>query len=181
MSKTKLVWLLAGGLMFGSAQSSFAMRFEHGKGDPAKPISNSAWPQGVKELANRENRIGGYAINGDDWFYYIGDAKVFNEFLAQYAKVQATSLKLVLVVGSGTTASHKGDWQLNAVGETDKPSATVYLPVGGHINLEDLKVPLNIKVEVELTEAVKKFVAEHEAQQKAEQPEAALRLAPDRR
>ena len=75
MLKTKVGWLLAGGLLLGGAQSTLAMRFEHGKGDPAKPISNSGWPQGVKELANRKDRIAGYAINAADWFYYAGSAK----------------------------------------------------------------------------------------------------------
>ncbi len=86
--KKRLVGFVALVLMLTGAQAAFAMGGTHGKGDPKKPISVSTWPKGVTELANCEDRIGGHWINASDWFHYAGDAKAFNEFLQQYAKIK---------------------------------------------------------------------------------------------
>jgi len=45
------------------------------------------WPKGLKELMNVKGRVGGYFFNSDNYFYFTGDAKTFNAFLAQYAAI----------------------------------------------------------------------------------------------
>lgn len=170
--KKQGVWFVALVLMLTGAQAASAMGGTHGKGAPKKPVSVSTWPKGVAGLANREDRTGGYWINASDWFYYAGDAKAFNEFLQQYAKVQGTPRILVLggvkgLAGAfGSAAATGHDWELSVAG-WGQASATVTLPLEGRIRLKDIHVPANIQVVFvgEPNREVETFLAERNVKQ----------------
>lgn len=135
-------------LMMGCAQAALAMGGEYGKGDPKHPIGNSTWPTGLDVMANRADRIGGYWINSLDTFLYAGDAKAFNNFLQQYARVEGSH---TLYIYTDHTYDHftlqprsgQKDWELNA----GYGMATVNLSLNGRINLRDLRIPRNIRIE----------------------------------
>ena len=158
-------------LVTGCTQVAIAMAGEFGKNDSAHPLVNSSWPANVAVMVNRPDRISGHWINALDTFFYAGDAKAFNDFLQQYAKVPGTHILLlagkskndpvtdfVLQPDGGLAA----DWQLQAgVG-----MANVMLPLNGRIALHDLRVPNNIDIDYvgERTKEVKAFLGRHPRQ-----------------
>lgn len=152
------------------APAAFALGGEHGKGDPKRPISSSAWPAGVTELVNRTDRIGGFWINQSDVFYYAGDAAAFNTFLARYAAVKAAPLRLVLQ-GWGGAPWHKEltvryDWRLSLIGWRTF-DVQVAFPLDGRIPLKAITVPANVEIVYsgEKSADVERFLAEHRARQ----------------
>ena len=165
------------------------------KGEPVGGVSD--WPEGLKELVNIDDRVGGYAIQSDtlggypsysdDVFYFRGDAKAFAKFLDQYAKLKDTPLRLVLHPGRGMNlkpGDSKGDpidWSLTVwsrawheIPETGKTPVqkgydiTVDLYLGGNIDLKDLEVPLEI--EVQSGGEIEQFIAHHQAKQSLVKP-----------
>lgn len=159
--------------MAAGSRAAVAMAGKHGKGDPKHPISASFWPKGVEVVANRTDRFGGYWINASDVFYYAGDAKDFNEFLQQYAKVQVASLTLTidgssssLLAGGFGQEGGQADWQLSVTGWS-KSRVGLVLPLGRQIALKDLKVPVNVDINYvgEKTPEVTTFLAAHKALQ----------------
>jgi hypothetical protein len=151
---------------------------------------HDGWPKGLKELMNVKGRVGGYMINADDYFYFSGDAKAFNAFLAQYAAI-GEAHRLILHPGQGLDKrpwSKKDlkpiDWFVEvtnrawrAIGrrkENEPPpkgyAVTVHLWVGGNVGLETLHVPLNVTVKS--SGEIERFVAEHETKQSLVRKEA---------
>ncbi len=109
-------------------------------GGPVVPSAD--WPEGVKELVNREARVHSYWGKGvfltrsvvlggaekevqacpvtvHEFFCFADDTNAFNDFLAQYAMLKDTPLTLVLHPGCGGASSPwekekqiPFDWQL---------------------------------------------------------------------
>ena len=153
-------------LLLGAARAALAMAGEYGKGDPKHPVGNSSWPAGTEVLANRTDRIGGYWVNSMDTFFYAGDAKAFNRFLQQYSKVTGSHyLALTNYAHDAFTlqpaSGGRQDWQLQA----GYGSASVSLSLNGRIALRDLRIPRNIRVELEgaHTREIDAFLAGHPA------------------
>ena len=179
----KMFGLIAALVMLAWVQPAFSMGGEYGKGDPKSPSWKLQWPVGVKELVNGENRVGGFWINSNDWFYFAGDTDSFNNFLEQYSKLQDTPLTLVLHAGKalpGTLGDKETatipDWQVSIIDNAwtreamkDKVlpktqyTVTVNLWLGGQVDLKGLKVPNSI--EVKSGGEIENFVAQHKTKQ----------------
>jgi hypothetical protein len=156
---TSLSWGLFG--IFAMASAVWALAGVFG----AEPTGrNTGWIPGIYELANRPNRFGGYFVNAQDVFCYRGDAREFNAFLSQYAKLAGTPLVLYLHVGlknirlpwPDQTVKLDPDWTLYVSPKSwsmyrDEPNAPDFITrtdiwLGGKIRREDIKVPENITV-----------------------------------
>jgi len=156
---------------------------------PARlPVGGSpAWPAGLRELLNREGRVYGFFVNANDFFFYLGDTEALNEFLAQYAKLKDTPLTLVLHSAQGKTGrlgygekKIQFDWEVKVLARgwspeappdptTEKPGYVVIVDLwlGGNIDLDKLKVPLNVKVKSR--GEIEKFIGDHEANRNQDQ------------
>ena len=129
------------------------------------------WPRELVELLTGQDTANGIWINANDFYYYAGDTDTFNEVLKKYAELRNTPLKLILHPGRGMTGS-LGDepnipfeWEVRVMRWHDDPSevpllVTLELWLGGQIQLEDVKVPLNIQVKS--GGELEKFVEIHE-------------------
>ena len=145
-----------------------------------KPVvRQDRWPAGVAELAGSRTRVRGYGHNfGCDAYYYAGDAKAFNAFLGEYAKLKGTPLPLIIHPGLGikgraaqTDPDVRFDWLLyvdalipREIAKKDPPPKgrpTLHLYLGDNIGLDELLVPL--EVEVKADNALDDFVSEHTA------------------
>jgi hypothetical protein len=155
----------------------FALRLTFPNDRPV--VRQERWPDGLAELANSRARVKGYGHNfGCDAYYYAGDAKAFNAFLAEYAKLKGTPLLLTLHPGLGvkgraaqTDPDVRFDWLLYVdalmLSEDAKKAPqpkcrpTLHLYLGDNIGLDELLVPL--EVEVKADNALDDFVSEHTA------------------
>ena len=144
------------------------------------------WPEGTRELVNREGRVHGYFVNACDILFFAGDTSAFNEFLEQYAMLKDTPLTLVLHPGRGMAGSPWDkekkipfEWQVNILGRgwsrrypeppTADESKYVVLPelwLGGQVQLDKVEIPLN--VEVKSGGEIERFIAAHEARRLAQ-------------
>jgi len=159
------------------------MNYPNDRPIPVQP----EWPAGVGDLANAKGRASGYMVNANDWVFFAGDAKAFNAFLEQYAKVKDIPLVLVLHPGRGLTGGlgedpkTPYDWQLEIIRRgwgAEMPEAyknspskylvTVHLYLGGNIRLAELEVPLEI--EVQSGGEIEQFIAHHQAKQSLVMP-----------
>src|SRR5262249_17849404 len=136
------------------------------------------WPEGMKDLANRPDRVHGYWVNETDVFFYNGDSKAFNEFADGYSQLKGTQLRVVLHAGTkkarspwDTAARDIPDaWSLHAPSDPlDKdgvPKAgngyytRVDVWLGSQVKLEELRIPAN--VEVVSGGEIEKFIAERQ-------------------
>ena len=82
-------------------------------------VNEQAWPEGMKELANTRNRIGGFFEKVEDTFFFAGSATEFNAFLIDYSTIRDIERhRLVLRPGKGQASSLKGgnrrpcDWMI---------------------------------------------------------------------
>jgi hypothetical protein len=69
-----------------SAWRAFGLGADYQNGQPVG--GTSSWPEGLKELVNKTNRVHGYFVNAEDLFFFSGSATNFSEFLHDYAKIQ---------------------------------------------------------------------------------------------
>lgn len=155
---------------------------------PGRPVGRASyWPEGLGQLVDRENRVHGFFVNASDFFYFTGDVNAFNEFLEQYAMLKDTPLRLVLHAGRGMAGSPWDEdkeipfeWQVSAFGwgwpeekypevpATDETESVVMMDLwlGGRVELDEVKVPLN--VEVKSGGEIERFTATHEARRQAQ-------------
>ena len=140
----------------------------------------------VRDLLLSQKPAYAYWVNSLDYFYYSGDTKAFNEFLERYSKLPEPSAMerppqrwLVLHVGSGETKTLlegkplSYDWSVTGsdffafVPAGQHPAAALELEVwiGCHIQLDQLKVPLNI--ELKSGGEIEKLIEKHQAAQRA--------------
>src|SRR5262245_1242854 len=76
------------------------------------------WAEGVLEVVNLKSRVYSRWVNGNESFYYRGDARDLNEALRKYAAVKDEPRRLILLPGQGKTQSFGGkpidfDWRLH--------------------------------------------------------------------
>ena len=96
MARFSLFALALLGWVF-TASEVFALGSDHPKG----PVTgNELWPEGLKQLANRPDRVHGFWVNETDVFFYNGDSKAFNQFADGYGKLKGTALRVVLHAGT---------------------------------------------------------------------------------
>lgn len=98
------------------------------------------WAVGILEVVNLRSRVYTQWVNGNESFYYKGDANALNEAIVKFAAVKDDQRRLVLLPGAGKTRSFGGKeieftWQLHvpsgiyrAVSREKHAVMTVYLP-----------------------------------------------------
>ena len=81
------------------AMEAHAMGGNH---PPGKFVAGTKkdWPQGLSELINTGDRVGGYWVNQGDFFFYRGDAAALKPFLEAYGKLPNSPLVVMLHVGT---------------------------------------------------------------------------------
>jgi hypothetical protein len=162
-----------------TAPEAFALGSDHPEGPVA---GNESWPEGLKVLANWQNRVHGYWVNETDVFFYAGESGAFNKFMEGYSKLKNTGLRVVVHAGAKKARSpwDKAErdipvaWSLHA---SFSPLDKVVVPnagdrfytrvdvwLGSRLKLEDLRIPA--AVEVVSGGEIEKFIAEHRSQQK---------------
>jgi hypothetical protein len=77
---------------------------EGGEGN-APRVKQPEWAEGVIDVVNLKSRVYYFWVNGNENFYYRGDAKALNEALRTYAAVKADQRRLVLLPGRKQTMS----------------------------------------------------------------------------
>ncbi|MGC9317001.1 MAG: hypothetical protein ACP5KN_03065 [Armatimonadota bacterium] len=154
---------------------------------PEAPVRQQAdWPDGLADLLNREGRVYGYSAFASDHFFFAGKTPAFNDFLAQYAKLDGAPLTLIIHAGQGALALpwEEGaqaipfEWRVSVLGrdrredapETNAPApdhrlVQIDLWLGSWVELPELEVPLNVKVES--GGEIAAFIAAHEAKRQA--------------
>jgi hypothetical protein len=92
--------LVALAMAAGSYRTAFAMDF-FSTGN--KPVHNPGWPKGAAAVYNNVARVAerGRGDSGNDKAEFRGDTKDFNEVLADFAKVDAKTKRLVVHDGVG--------------------------------------------------------------------------------
>jgi hypothetical protein len=97
------------------------------------------WAQGVVGVVNLRSRVYSMWVNGNENFYYRGDARALNEALEKFAAVKDEVRQVILLPGSGRTQTFRGqpvdfDWQLHvpsgiyrAVSKRTHAVLTVYI------------------------------------------------------
>ena len=156
-----------------------------------RPVGGSPqWPVGLKGLIESAPRVDGYFVNANDFFQYRGPTQALNLFLARYAGLGGTPLTVVLHAGKGQVRKGWGarqpqpcDWKLSVLRRGRHPQAPkqrgaegglyvvmVDVWLGGDVQLDGLKAPLN--VEVRSGGEIEKFIAAHKAEQKKLRPPA---------
>jgi hypothetical protein len=140
-------------------QNAFGLGADHLSGQPVG--GSSAWPDGVKELVNRTNRVHGYFVNSEENFFFSGSTTNFSEFLLAYSKIQGVERhQLVLHEGTGEAkspwakAGKPCDWKIYACPKSwlakdanEKAFILqVHLWMGGKIALDQIAVPSNVQL-----------------------------------
>jgi hypothetical protein len=146
-----------------AARNVFGLGGDYANG---QPVSQPAWPAGMKDLANAPSRIGGMFVNAEDIFFFAGTAPEFSAFLDDYSKIRNLHRhRLVLLRGAGEMGSLVSgsrkvcDWKLQG-----RPNASnfqlhlgtvthdagymleVHFWTEGRIALEEVAVPKNVEV-----------------------------------
>jgi hypothetical protein len=84
----------------------------------APRVKQPGWAEGVLDVVNLKSRVYSQWVNGNENFYYRGDARAVNEALRKYAAVKDYARRLILLPGRGTAHTFGGkpvafDWQLH--------------------------------------------------------------------
>jgi len=105
----------------------------------APVVKQPEWAKGVLEAVNLKSRVYSIWVNGNENFYFSGDARALNEAIGKFAEVQSDVRRLIILPGSGKTQTFAGkqipfDWQLHvpsgiykAVAKKDHAEMTVYI------------------------------------------------------
>ena len=161
-----------------TAPEVFALGSDHPKGPVA---GNQQWPDGLKDLANRPERVHGFWVNETDVFFYNGDSKALNKFMDDYSKLKNTALRIVLHPGTQKARSpwdkaerdipvawslHASSSPLDAIG-VPNAGAGFYTRIdvwlGSPLKLNELIIPGN--TEVLSGGEIDRFIAECRKQQ----------------
>src|SRR5262245_36225882 len=129
-----------------------------------EPVSDNAqWSRGVLAVANHPSRVYRRWINGNEAFYFRGDARSLNAALERFAAVEAPEREVVIEPGPGRTQTFAGkevgcDWVLEVpsgiyLALARKESGTrallkharltVFAP-GGGVDLQAVKIPRGV-------------------------------------
>lgn len=84
----------------------------------APAVNQPGWAQGVIDVVNLKSRVYSVWVNGNEYFFYRGDAQALNEAMIKFGTVRADVHRLILLPGAGKTQTFHGkaiefDWQLH--------------------------------------------------------------------
>lgn len=134
--------------------------FERGQGADSHPDN---WPKGLMPLLVLQQHEGGVWVNGNDFYWFVGDTAALNKFLAEAAKIEGGTLQIRYNEGKGV-GRHLGgggpgvpmDWQLSILSRgwsddwpKDSPTpCLIRIDVwpGEKIDPKALTIPAAIKV-----------------------------------
>ena len=168
-------------LLAGTLDSAVGLGF-HDFGDGRlSPLNYRDWP-GIMSVITHHPWVYHQEWNGNEHFCYRSDAKVLNEVLTKYAAVEAIAREVVLLPGIGSMAtlgnmSIEYDWHVHIRGFSSAVAAedkgffvcptypTVWVSVGGSIDLKGLRVPKGIGV-LGLTDLRRRYVHAFTSQSK---------------
>ena len=163
-----------------------AMTEPYPEGRIIAPITRGDEPPGepalLSELMNFPGRVygdHGFFSELGDWenLYFQGDTATLNRFLEQYSKLKFKPLWLVIHVGQPSAHAQFGgkldkeiryDWSYTRQipeKKTDPETVWVNLWLGGQVQFDQIKVPLNL--ELKSGGEIEKFIEKHQAAQKA--------------
>ena len=165
MRKTVFICLICVLALFPLSRV-WALRMEHTIGANGRFVDYFPfWPSEFVDLVNSGGCIGGFCINANDWFFFRGDAKIFNEFLKAYGSLKNTPLQVIIHAGSerpglpwdSSRPTSLYDWQLEILERgwgvpkiPNKPEekyiVTVNLWIDKQIKLSDVIVPETIQL-----------------------------------
>src|SRR5262245_60914110 len=80
---------------------------EEGFGNAPRP-KQPDWADGVVDVVNLKSRVYFRWVNGNEDFYYRGDAAAINEALRLFAAVKDDARQVILLPGSGKTGTFQG-------------------------------------------------------------------------
>lgn len=140
---------------------------------------NKQWPAGLLELVNSADRVGGFWVNQNDYFFYKGDAKAINKFVADYGKIPNTPVSVVVHAGAKALTGKLGEkhetpynWELHVSrrgwgtprdprNSEESPGyvATVHIWLSDAITLKELELPKH--VDVRSANEIEKFIEAH--------------------
>jgi len=137
-------------------------------GEGNSPVTDPGWPKGAAAIFNNSSRIAwwvGPPFGGGQWHAECrGDTKVFNAVLADFAKLDVKTRRLVVHDGVGQSywlninreparqAAARMDWAFMVwqpeSWERDRsgPPAQIDVYTGGNVRWDDVKVPAGIEV-----------------------------------
>jgi hypothetical protein len=110
------VGLIVAGLLFALPATALAL-LEQTFGNA--PLGKQPeWAEGVVDVVNLKSRFYSAWVNGNENFYYRGDARAVNEALRAFAKVRDDVRTVVLMPGRGSATPVGGksipvDWRLH--------------------------------------------------------------------
>lgn len=125
--------------VFALALPTIAMALATETFGNAPAVRQPDWGDGVLEVVNLKSRVYSVWVNGNENFYFRGNADAINEALRAYAKVAGGAHEVILLPGAGMTRSFDGkqidfDWQLHvpsgiykAVLKKSDPVLTIYI------------------------------------------------------
>ena len=138
------------------------------------------WPGGLPDLINSVDRVCGYWVNVNDFFYYRGDVASLNTFLAAYGKLPDIALTVVIHTGSKPVTDALGgeqkspyDWNVeiyrrgwgtpNDPRQTEKEPGyivSVHVWLSDAITLKNLEIPKHID-DVRSAGEIEQFIGKH--------------------
>lgn len=164
------VWLLVA-LM---GENVFGLGSDYRNGESVG--GTDGWPAGLKELVNTTNRVHGFFVNAQDYFFFSGNATNLFMFLHDYAKIEGIEKhQLILHDGVGEAKSpwektgRPCDWQIftcprswlalgkmaegtNSLAVMQQAAKNtnfvleVHFWTGGKIDLNQLTLPRNVEL-----------------------------------
>ena len=157
-------WWTASALLLFLATQAFGWGSDYPGDHPVAP--QPGWPAGLDKLVNSTNRIHGFFVNADDFFFYAGDTEGFASFLTQYAALSGIEAhKLHIHPGAGRAKSpwDKGegqpcDWMLElstrgwrdgkapAPGKPDARIVELHVWASGQVDPKAITVPKTVQV-----------------------------------
>jgi hypothetical protein len=84
----------------------------------APVVRQPEWSDGVLEVVNLKSRVYSVWVNGNEQFFYRGNAEALNEALRKFAGIASDVHEVIILPGTGKTRSFRGekidfDWQLH--------------------------------------------------------------------
>ncbi len=124
-------------LVLASASPILALGTETFGNAPA--VNQPEWAKGILDVVNLKSRVYSVWVNGNEHFYYSGNAKELNEAIKKFSEVQSEVRRLMILPGNGKTQSFGGKpiafgWQLHvpsgiykAIAKKNHAEMTVYI------------------------------------------------------
>src|SRR5262249_31132830 len=117
----------------------------------APVVRQPEWSDGVLEVVNLKSRVYSVWVNGNEQFFYRGNAEALNEALRKFAAIASDLHEVIILPGTGKPQSFRGekidfDWQLHvpsgiykAVTKKKDVVLTVFVPDPPAKQLRDRK------------------------------------------